>query len=57
MFFFKFGLIFCFHAVSRNETLGGVSSVHSTYVQYVVDGSPDSTLYARQLTGKCISNY
>ncbi|XP_046455076.1 DNA-binding protein RFX2-like isoform X8 [Daphnia pulex] len=32
-------------AVSGNETLGGDSSVHSTYVQYV-DGSPDSALYA-----------
>jgi hypothetical protein len=41
-------LFFCFvlfHAVSGNETLGGDSSVHSTYVQYV-DGSPDSALYA-----------
>lgn len=31
--------------VSGNEALGGDSSVHSTYVQYV-DGSPDSALYA-----------
>lgn len=31
--------------MSGNETLGGDSSVHSTYVQYV-DGSPDSALYA-----------
>ena len=41
-------LLFCsfyFDIVSGNETLGGDSSVHSTYVQYV-DGSPDSALYA-----------
>lgn len=36
---------FSFIVVSGNEALGGDSSVHSTYVQYV-DGSPDSALYA-----------
>ena len=33
------------YLVSGNDTLGGDSSVHSAYVQYV-DGSPDSALYA-----------
>lgn len=44
-FIFNFLKFWNSFSVSGNETLGGDSSVHSTYVQYV-DGSPDSALYA-----------